>query len=1392
MDTSVNPPLTSIGSDTSPTLVVEINGQVDLPDVGLCAPDGTLLEAVVTGASAAQLATATYQWATIEAGPIAGATASDYTVSAAAMDENRLYLSVTIAELGSASATPVQICNAPPQLQVPLSDIVFDLQSGSQSILAADNFIGADLRYSVSGPQASIDEITGQLSVDTSSVLEDELIQVQASNSGGVVSTEFRLSVEDAPDTGDVDTVMFGALTAAGAGGVPVTGAAITAGDANGHWQISNGELVPSAQGQAAELTDAPYELTLDDGARLDVLVSDDTAHVRPNQAEVLAAYIALPDSGGHLLIRDGNDQLSSRWVFPARAFTGTCVIEPAEWDENADPRLSTRNTFIPGLTFEKGTENVTLQGFDIYDDTTHGESEGGVAILHFPRPTRNISVRQNRIHSRNFYEIWDAGDFSNNFSTAGILRGLSMNESSASGFNINFRIEDNWFHDLARAGYLIRTLDGDGGARSCFNRNYIEDCYTNFVTAGYLDGIDILDNKAMHIWAAGEDTPTPQNIQTIPHASLAGFDVDTTRTTQNVRFIGNLMHVGWRRTKLHRDNAQPDPAIKATGVKFNDPKGPEAYYNIITAFNLVVSHGLCMEFSGCDQVDCFYNTLVTEKYNSSASGSLPIYYFAGVSNSRFWNNLGQQIAIGAEDDTSEDFPRSLDGIIGYGYQNVTEADFAGIPGKGLELLEMDELATAYAPRADHYALTSAARKGALGTGLYLNNGGHNAVYAVPVSSASPSPETREVFFDGSAYLEGGNIGTGSKQFTCAARFRCHADDDGVPTFLYSSSGAALMVTKLSSGQIEVRIKRDGASSAELAVHLKSSARVDSPMGWVDFVVSVDVSRGIAQMAFNGVLDPIVRITELKDEVLDFGQYLARIGRNVLSNPPNAQVCAMGQFFLDSIFVDLESNEGYSMVYASDGKFTDWGPDGGALTGGLRPLIYMTGDRTSYINRGRGGAFIREGLLQDVGTRDFDVPRIQGLYLDAGDPGFAISHTDIGGAGRLHIMARPLQSSSVSAPEKVEVRDGYWDGAPAAFHRAVDVTGAQELILPDINLPGDETSYVAYEVFYMAEDPVSGLMGEVFERTFSMRPTGDITVPVLNSPVVNDIGGGDWAFSGITDTGEGILTVVLTSFATAPTAQQVADGENHLGETQPFSRSINVSEDGAQNVTFTGLTLSTVYYAHAVHIDGVGNASDVVSAASFTTSSSTGSTIAVAEGAAFSAAAEVAPAMRTQIVAFPIRITNLTVNWTIWTSSTGLGTQSGFWAVEDTDGYYNRLVNSGGVQTTASAIPGLVTEGEWSNVMMIFTPNRQEVIVDGQVVLAQNNASTSFKAYRELSGPPIGSGIEFATKGARIYGTNDAGLDTNALAVVAGDIFDTDGFANNDPDVRGIPLLWSQ
>jgi hypothetical protein len=70
----------------------------------------------------------------------------------------------------------------------------------------------------------------------------------------------------------------IGANTRAGAGGVPVSGSTITAGDPQGYFEIIGGDLVLSAAG--AGQANGLYGLTLDTGASWSVDVLPDTAHV--------------------------------------------------------------------------------------------------------------------------------------------------------------------------------------------------------------------------------------------------------------------------------------------------------------------------------------------------------------------------------------------------------------------------------------------------------------------------------------------------------------------------------------------------------------------------------------------------------------------------------------------------------------------------------------------------------------------------------------------------------------------------------------------------------------------------------------------------------------------------------------------------------------------------------------------------------------------------------------------------------------------------------------------------------------------------------------------------------------------------------------------------------
>lgn len=105
----------------------------------------------------------------------------------------------------------------------------------------------------------------------------------------------------------------FGALTKAGAGGVPVTGTSITSGDPSGHWQISGGYLSPSSAGDTANLSAGTYSLELDNGQTAAITVLANAYHVRPSADETSASgelraitNAGTPALGQTIWLRDG------------------------------------------------------------------------------------------------------------------------------------------------------------------------------------------------------------------------------------------------------------------------------------------------------------------------------------------------------------------------------------------------------------------------------------------------------------------------------------------------------------------------------------------------------------------------------------------------------------------------------------------------------------------------------------------------------------------------------------------------------------------------------------------------------------------------------------------------------------------------------------------------------------------------------------------------------------------------------------------------------------------------------------------------------------------------------------------------------------------------------
>ena len=94
---------------------------------------------------------------------------------------------------------------------------------------------------------------------------------------------------------------------------------------------------------------------------------------------------------------------------------------------------------------------------------------------------------------------------------------------------------------------------------------------------------------------------------------------------------------------------------------------------------------------------------------------------------------------------------------------------------------------------------------------------------------------------------------------------------------------------------------------------------------------------------------------------------------------------------------------------------------------------------------------------------------------------------------------------------------------------------------------------------------------------------------MLSLPTAAETGAITAAGTVTTDEAKGILHYLATENVTE-TAATIKAGSSE-----------RVSGSGVQNVSFTGLTAETLYYAHYVHDDPSSNESNVVSSPSFTT-----------------------------------------------------------------------------------------------------------------------------------------------------------------------------------------------
>jgi hypothetical protein len=139
------------------------------------------------------------------------------------------------------------------------------------------------------------------------------------------------------------------------------------------------------------------------------------------------------------------------------------------------------------------------------------------------------------------------------------------------------------------------------------------------------------------------------------------------------------------------------------------------------------------------------------------------------------------------------------------------------------------------------------------------------------------------------------------------------------------------------------------------------------------------------------------------------------------------------------------------------------------------------------------------------------------------------------------------------------------------------------------------TAYYTHAIY-----TASGVDSVIATTTFTTA-AADVTAPVLSLPTAAIANETSAAAGVTTNEGNGTLYWVATTSATQPTAAQIRAGQNNGGAAAVQFGAQAVSATGAQSI-FGGiisLTAGTTYYAHFLHDDTSGNASNLVATSGF-------------------------------------------------------------------------------------------------------------------------------------------------------------------------------------------------
>lgn len=142
------------------------------------------------------------------------------------------------------------------------------------------------------------------------------------------------------------------------------------------------------------------------------------------------------------------------------------------------------------------------------------------------------------------------------------------------------------------------------------------------------------------------------------------------------------------------------------------------------------------------------------------------------------------------------------------------------------------------------------------------------------------------------------------------------------------------------------------------------------------------------------------------------------------------------------------------------------------------------------------------------------------------------------------------------------------------------------------------TASTNYYVHFLHRDALNNESAVVSSASFQTAAAGDVQAPTLTSP------------TGTKTNSTSATGTVSTNEANGTLYYLASVNSTETAATIKAASSQAVSTTGVQNVTFSGLTASTTYYAHYVHRDAAGNDSAVSTSTSFTTDAGGGATTA--------------------------------------------------------------------------------------------------------------------------------------------------------------------------------------